>query len=85
MLFITAPEIPSSVTNMQYTFYRCSSLTGEVKILTTTLESYNYAFSNASKNTGTNLVVKVKTQEIKEQLESTLSGYEHITFELITE
>ena len=78
---MTVPIIPSSVEYMWETFVNCNSLTGEIEILTS-CDPGEGLFNNASTNQGTNLVVKVKSQEILNKLSVGLSGNENITFEV---
>ena len=47
---VNAPEIPSSVTNMKFTFYGCTNLTGIVKINSSNVTDATYIFTNTTKS-----------------------------------
>ena len=47
---VNAPVIPSSVTEMYFTFYGCANLTGIVKINSSNLSNATNIFTNTTKS-----------------------------------
>ena len=73
----TAPEIPSSVTSMDYTFYGCTSLTGNL-VINANPTGYGECLSDASTAAGTNLVVS-GTSTLLDEIIATKSENSNIT------
>ena len=60
-----APEIPNSVTDMEFTFADCSSLTGDL-IINANPTNYGHCLSNVATNPGCNLVLSGASTKLQE-------------------